>query len=207
MAFLEIAGGSYDLGLGHRHALPLDSLANLEEFSIDNLLSNFSGNRTVTVSPFRISVDPIRLHDLIQFDRDGFEKADTLGSICDIVDSILSQWGQRLPNEDEWEIALGPHLFPWGEIIPDGIPYNNETPFTGHLHPSTKGLNYNSSTYVVELCRTALKLGDGGAAVCGGYPWPVAWLSLACAHRLTDNDIDGCFFEFMEDAEVRAVLL
>jgi hypothetical protein len=207
MAFLEIAGGSYELGLRDVHALPLDSLANIEEFSIDDLLSNFSGNRTVTVSPFRISVDPIRLNDLIQFDRNGFEKADTLSSVCETVDAILAQWGQRLPNEDEWEIALGPHLFPWGEIIPEGVPYAKQTSFSGHLRPSTKGFNYNSSTYITELCRTALKLGDGGAAVCGGYPWPSAWLSLACSHRLTDKDIEGCFFEFMEDTEIRAVLL
>ena len=53
--------------------------------------------------------------------------------------------------------------------------------------------------------RCALKLGDGGEAVCGSYPWPVAWLSLSPSYRLAGDEVDDLLTEFLEEAIVRPV--
>ncbi|MEZ5303014.1 MAG: hypothetical protein R3F11_20590 [Verrucomicrobiales bacterium] len=138
------------------------------------------------------------------------EEFDDLQSIEDLSHSLnrfLRRVGTRLPFEDELEAAFWGRAFPWGDEIPDGIPYQNQTSFLGHTRPSLSGLRFNSSSYVVEIADGILKLGDGGEAVCGAYPPPIGWLCYSPSFRLADSDIEGCFWEFLEDAEFRQVLL
>jgi hypothetical protein len=48
------------------------------------------------------------------------------------------------------------------------------------------------------------EFGVGGAAICGGEPWPLAWLALA-PFRLADADVADCFCETLEEAVIRVV--
>jgi hypothetical protein len=52
-----------------------------------------------------------------------------------------------------------------------------------------------------------MKLGDGGEAICGGYPWPAAWLALAPSFRMLDDDVAPAFHEFLEGTYIRPVRL
>ena len=59
--------------------------------------------------------------------------------------------------------------------------------------------------YKVETVHHAFKLGDGGEAICGAYPWPITWLSLSPSWSLGNHDVQDCFLEFIEGAFVRPV--
>lgn len=204
MDLVSIPGGTYELGWRHR---PEDAaLSALEEFvSLAELEVRHSPPRTVHLSAFEITASCVKLADLTEARPDLFEDASSLSDYCDATDVALKDWGFRLPTEDEFEAAFGPSSFPWGDAIPGGIPYSNQTQFRGHFLPSARGLIYNPSTYVGELVRAALKLGDGGEAVCGAYPWPMAWLSFCPAYRI-GGDVDF-LHEYLEGAEVRRVKL
>jgi hypothetical protein len=129
----------------------------------------------------------------------------TLQTLCDLVEERLARDKLRLPTENELEAAAGGTLFPWGDQIPDGIPHERDTAFLEHKKPNAFGLHLLADPYKVELCRTALKFGDGGVAICGAEPWPIAWLALSPSFRLTDPDISHCFPETLEECYVRPV--
>jgi len=73
--------------------------------------------------------------------------------------------------------------------------------------PNERGLFLNADTYSVEITRTALKLGDGGESVCGGYEWPIPWLSFCPAYRVPSCLLNDNLFEYLETARVRPVLM
>lgn len=204
MDLVSIPGGTYELGW--RHKPEGAALSALEEFvSLAELEVRHSPPRTVHLSAFEITASCVKLADLIEARADLFEHAASMSDYCDATDAVLAEWGFRLPTEDEFEAALGPASFPWGNEIPKGIPHSGQTQFRGHFQATSRGLSYNPSTYLGELVRTALKLGDGGEAICGAYPWPVPWLSFSPAYRI-GGDVDF-LHEYLEGAEVRRVKL
>jgi len=208
MSFISISEGTFELGW--RHSLAEDAMTSIagfvdwEEFAAQRL----SKRRIVSLPDFEISETCLKLKSLMELDQDQFTATETLTDYCDAVDRVLKQFGTRLPTEDELEAAMACHLFPWGDELPSGSPYGNETMFKGHFKPSITGLIYDADTYKTELTRSALKLGDGGEALCGGYPWPMAWLALSPAYRIDSNELsDDVLYEFMQDAEIRQVRL
>jgi hypothetical protein len=202
MDFASIPGGTYELGW--RFTLP-DRVRELaDKDAVDGYIARCSVARKVDLAPFEIARQPIRYADLIGDPYD-WGRGATLESLCDVVDRRLASDGLRLPSEDELEAAAGGALFPWGMLLPDGIPYGAEAAFVGHKEPSSFGLQLLGDPYKVELSRTALKFGDGGAAICGGDPWPLAWLALSPSFRLTDREIVDCFPETLEECYVRPV--
>lgn len=208
MSFISISGGTLELGWCHSLAEEaITSMAGFvawEEFAAQRL----SKRRVVNLPSFEISETCLKLENLMDLDEQQFTAVETFNDYCDAVDRVLKQFGTRLPTEDELEAAMDCRLFPWGEEFPTGSPYGNETTFKGHLRPSITGLIYNGDTYKTELTRSALKLGDGGEAVCGGYPWPMAWLTLSPAYRIDSTELlDDVLHEFMQDAEIRQVRL
>lgn len=92
-------------------------------------------------------------------------------------------------------------------MIPSGIPYGTLTKFTKHTQVNENDLYLNANTYIVEVTRSALKLGDGGVSVCGGYEWPIPWLSFCPAFFVPDCLLDGCLCEYLEDAQIRPVII
>jgi len=203
MDLITIHGGRFHLGW--RFTLPEEVRLDPETASlVDECIGKCSSERIVALPTFRIARRPIQISDVIG-DPYGLEGVSTLHALCEFVDSRLALDGLRLPTEDELEAAAGGTLFPWGMTIPDGIPYGDETSFTEHNEPSVFGLQLLGDPYKVELCRTALKFGDGGVTICGGAPWPLAWLPLAPSFRLIDADITDCFPETLEECYVRPV--
>jgi len=205
MSFVKIPGGAYDLGWQPEN-LPSDVLHALREFvDLNELSARYSPRRTVKMTSFSISADCIKLRSLMEGAEEELESVSDIQSLCDVVEKLLLVQGLRLASEDEWEVAFGGSLFPWGARVPDGASYGSQTQFSGHLHPTKLGLSFNPSTYAVELSKGAFKLGDGGEAVCGSYPWPLTWMPLCISHRMVSSNVDGCLREFIEDAEVRLV--
>lgn len=195
--------------LGWRYSLAKDAVASVETWTPwGEFACRLSKQRRVQLPPFEISETCLKLGNVMNLNPKLFAEVETLSDYCDAVDRALAQFGTRLPTEDELEAAMGGHLFPWGDELPDGIPYKMETTFTGHLSPGLTGLIYSGDTYKTELTRCALKLGDGGEAVCGGYPWPMAWLSLSPAYRIDSNELlDDALHECMQETEIRQVRL
>lgn len=208
MSFISILGGTFELGW--HHALAEDAMSSVESFvSWDEFAARrLSKRRTVELPAFEISETCLKLESLMELQPQLFNVAETFKDYCGAVDKALEQFGTRLPTEDELETAMGCRLFPWGDELPVGIPYGKETSFRGHLKPSITGLVYNGDTYKTELTHSALKLGDGGEAVCGGYPWPMAWLTFSPAYRIDSAELcDDVLYEFMRETEIRQVRL
>lgn len=208
MSFISIPGGTFELGWCHslaEHAITsVTEFVSWEEFAAHR----FSKQRTVNLPGFEISETCLKLESLIDLHPRLFNAAETLNDYCDAVDKALEHFGTRLPTEDELEAAMGCRLFPWGDELPVGVPNGNETTFKGLFKPSITGLIYNGDTYKTELTRSALKLGDGGEAVCGGYPWPMAWLTLSPAYRVDSAELfDDVLYEFIRESEIRQVRL
>jgi hypothetical protein len=192
--------------LGWRFSLPKRPRADPDVASlIDEYIAKCSPHRHVDLPSFEIARNPIPLADLTGDPYDLPEEVETLVDLCDFVDERLAAEGLRLPSEDELEASVGGSLFAWGMKIPDGIPYEDQTPFKGHRARTASGLQLLGDPYKVELTRHALKLGDGGSAICGGEPWPAPWLALSPSFRLTDEDIADCFIETLEECYVRPV--
>jgi hypothetical protein len=159
----------------------------------------------VTLPEFEIATTVVPLCDLLG---DPYElELATIEDLCDLLDKVLRPGGLRIATEDELEAAAGGSLFPWGQEVPDGIPYGAQTSFVRHRQPNAFGLTLNNNPYKVEVCRTVLKFGDGGCAICGAEPWPIAWLTLSPSYRLTTDDIAEFFPETLEEAYVRPVKL
>ena len=96
-------------------------------------------------------------------------------------------------------------MFHWGDDIPDGFPHGSDTSFRRHLATNARGLVLNSDPYRIEIARAAFKLGDGGESICGGYPWPIAWLALSPSFRLVGDAVEELLAEFLEEARLRPV--
>jgi len=188
--FLSIPTQTYKLGWRNDILAPI-TLSTIP----DEYLERYSKSRSIEIKTFSINQRTISLEDYIEEDVD----FDDLEALCDFLDAKLKPAGLRLPTEDEWEVAMGmgQRAFPWGDELRNDI-----------LAPITlEGIVFNSNTYEIELTRSALKLGDGGEAICGCYPWPAAWMSLAVSHRMNDESIADCFYEFLEEATFRTVKL
>lgn len=206
LVFCTIPEGKHQLGWRFDEMLPPEVSSALDGFlPRAEWLRRFSPGRTVEIPAFEIARDSIALEDVLG---DPYELDDDIVSIedvCDAVDAVIRPAGLRLPSEDQLEAACAGALFWWGMRIPDGVPYGTETTFALHRRPTERGLVLNSDPYNVEVVRDAFKLGDGGAAICGAYPWPVAWLALAPCWRLGDEDVEDSFVEHLESARVRPV--
>lgn len=203
--FATIPGGLYELGWRYTDLLPESAVAELEgSGGLAWWLGRFSAARKLELPAFEIATTSIPFRD-VAGDPYELEGTDTLEALCALLDEKLAARGWRLPTEDELEAAAGGSLFAWGSEVPDGIPYGKETSFVRHVEPNGRGLFLNSDPYRVEITRHAMKLGDGGTAICGGDPWPLAWLTLAPSFRLVDADIEECFPETLEGARIRPV--
>jgi hypothetical protein len=203
MDLVVVPGGTFELGW--RFTLPSEIRVSSDAARfVDDFITRCSPRRNVALPAFEIAREPVQLADLLG---DPYELKDvrTLGRLCDVVDEVLAAQRLSVPSEDELEAAAGGALFPWGMHIPDGIPYGNETSFQAHEKPNNLGLHLLADPYKVELSRTALKFGDGGAAICDAEPWPLAWLALSPSFRLTDEDVSECFVETLEECYVRPV--
>lgn len=76
----------------------------------------------------------------------------------------------------------------------------HSTPCSQPIRPGSE-----CDPYCVEIAETAFKLGDGGEAVCGSYPWPIVWLSFCPSYRLVGGATEDLLSEFLEEAQVRPV--
>jgi len=187
--------------------LTAEARAALEAFlPMDELLTRFSPARRVSLPAFDIAGEPLAAEELLDgVDDSVVDAIESLAALCDLLDDRLAPRSLRLPTEDELEAAFAGTLFPWGDHIPDGIPHGSQTAFRGHLEPDSRGLRLLGDPYQVEITRTAVKLGDGGEALCGSYPWPVPWLSFSPSFRLAGDFVENLLFEFLETAHVRPV--
>jgi hypothetical protein len=203
MSSVIVPAGAYPLGW--HHTLSADAEAGLEAFLPRDVYARaFSPARHVTLPAFEIQTEPMSVESLLeQVDSAVLDGIDTLDQLCDALDDVLSETGWRLPTEDELEAALGGGLFCWGDALPSGTPYQPEG-FELHRQVSARGLVVPHDTYAVELTRSALKMGDGGSAVCGAYPWPVAWLTLSPSARVPEDLLDDLFV-WLEDGTVHLV--
>ncbi len=208
--FVDIPEGTYELGWRFDQLLPQEVLQMLEQYTQpkDFRAFYFSPKRIVNLNSFKIATTTITWEDLVDWNVEPFyEQANTIVAFCDLLNAYLKQFGCRLPTEDEFEVACGGALFPWGTEIPEGLPLRKYTTFRKHELPSAFGLHLDPDSYKQELVYGKLKYGDGGEAVCGGYTWPVPWLSYCPAYRVVDVLLQEAFWEFLEDAQVRVVVI
>ncbi len=206
---VDVPGGNYELGWRHDKLLPAKAIETLEHFTQPKDFRSFyfSPPRKVTIAPFKIATTTITWEDLVDWEVESFyEEANTVIEFSVMLNEYLAQYKCRLPTEDEFEIACGGSLFPWGDELPKGIPHQGYTSFTKHTLPSTYGLHLDPDTYTMELTFGQLKYGDGGESVCGDYPWPVPWLSFCPAYRINEALFKEAFWEFLEDAQIRVVI-
>jgi hypothetical protein len=205
MSFVTIPAATYELGWRFSGSLPSGALDDVSSLiSLDDLTARFSTHRKVALAAFEVAARSITLQSVLG-DPHELEDVATIEGLCALIDARLACDNWRLPTEDELEAAAGGALFAWGMKLPDGIPYGAKTSFVGHKKPNSFGLTLNSDPYQVEICRHALKFGDGGSSICGDDPWPLAWLSLSPSFRLGDDDIAECFLETLETAHIRPV--
>lgn len=205
--FIEISPITVELGWRFDTVLPKAAEESMAEFAFgqDFRTLFFSPRRTVSVATFQIATCAVPWNELLSWEGD--HAMDDLHDACQHVESELVKFGWRLPTEDEFEIAAGGELFAWGNEIPDGSPYPRGTRFTRHKDRNSSGLQLNDDPYKVELVSTAMKMGDGGVSICGGEPWPIAWLSLSPAYRTPKEMVYTAFPEYLETVLIRPVLL
>jgi len=205
MKFVNFDSSECELGWRFNDTLKANELDEIKAFYRDCFNDFFSPIRTVKVRSFSIAKTTFSWENLFDWEDEELDEVETIEDFCLKINQGLKQYNWRLPTEDEFELACGGHLFSWGNSIPDGIPYGKKTSFSKYKEPNSFGLILNSDTYKSELVDGFLKLGDGGEAVCGGYEWPISWLSLSPSYRYTR--IEECFFECLEDAQIRPVLI
>jgi len=203
MKTTRIAPGTYPIGW--RHQLPELARQGIDSFlPREAYMEAFSKAREVELGGFEMQVEPVAVEALMgAIDDYVLEEICDVGGLCDRLDEVLASSGWRLPTEDEFEAAVGGGLFAWGHTLPAGSPYQPGD-FELHQAPTSRGLMLPHNSYQVELVRAALKMGDGGSAVCGGYPWPVAWLTLSPSARVPESMLDDVFI-WTEDATVHPV--
>jgi hypothetical protein len=207
LQFVTIPKGSYQLGWRFSADLPGECFHGLEEYMFKGYFdSHFSHARTIRLEAFEIATTTIPVDEILGNPPYALDD-NSIEQLCHLLDEALKPSGFRLPTEDEMEAAAGGSLFSWGMEVPEGEPYEKETSFTLHKEPNSFGLILNSDPYMCEVCRHALKYGDGGCSICGGDPWPAGWLALSPSHHLLTPDIQECFYEFLETTFVRPVRL
>lgn len=205
ITFTTIPAAIHELGWRFDGKLPEVARIPMGEFAAEGAIArSFSPPRSVALAEFQIATCAVPFSDLMGDPYDLCEIS-TVEALCELVDAKLAVSDLRLPTEDELEAACGGSLFFWGMTVPDGIPYGSETSFRGHKEPNAFGLTLNSNPYRVELVRHAFKLGDGGRSLCGGEPWPLAWLSLSPCFRMRNEDVEDCFIETLEEALIRPI--
>ena len=103
------------------------------------------------------------------------------------VSQQLAEAGFRLPSPDEWEYACrggSKTLFRWGDHCPgDSYPVDDGS-WDLHRRPNAYALHIAQDPYKWEFTDDpgVLRGGDGGAEICGGAGFYVAWLTLASAY-------------------------
>ncbi len=205
--FIDISGGAYQLGWRFSNSIPPEAKKSINTYHREYVDLHFSKQRWLTVGKFSIAKTTIALEDLVNEHSDEIYEVDNFAEFCLKLDGYLNQYNLRLPTEDEFEIACGGQLFWWGNGIPQGIPFVGETNFEEYKQQNSRGLLLNSDIYKMEIVKSELKLGDGGEALCGGYPWPIAWLALCPSHRIPHEMLNAALFEMLESVQVRPVLL
>ncbi|MEM7245350.1 MAG: hypothetical protein AAF533_08395 [Acidobacteriota bacterium] len=207
LEFVTIEASLRELGWRFDEVLPAGALGTLEDFTgeVDFRTALFSPRRRVGLPSFSIATTSLALEDLDGWDDDLLDDIDTLSAAREQVEVLLDARDWRLPSEDELEMACGGGLFPWGEQLPEGVPYGSGTSFQGHLQPNEHGLLLNGDPYRTELVTGHLKLGDGGEALCGGYPWPLAWMSFSPAFRVPIETVEDVLPEYLESVRIRPV--
>lgn len=205
MKTLQIPGARHVLGW--RHTLSDAAWAGIDAFlPRATYMEAFSPAREVVLDAFEMRTEPVDVEALLEdVDDATLDGIETVEALCDVVDGLLRPTGWRLPTEDELEAALGGGLFAWGDHLPEGSPYAAGA-FELHQRPTPSGLSMPSDTYQVELVRAAFKMSDGGSAVCGGYPWPVAWLTLSPCARVPDELLEDLFV-WLENATIHPIRL
>jgi hypothetical protein len=205
LEFITIPAGRHELGWRFSAQITPEVLEQIANFQpLDEFLQQFSPKREVHLPAFRIAKTTIGVEALLGNVYE-LEHLTTLAEYCDALDAVLAPAGMRLPTEDELEVACGGALFSWGMEIPDGVPYDKQTTFTQHKVPNQYGLLLDNDPYGPEIVRQVLKLGNGGESLCGAYPWPIAWLTLASSWFVDDDRLQGYLPEFMEWTSVRPI--
>jgi len=206
LSYVEIEAFSGTLGWRFDDRLSVEMLESINSFATDDFRSLFmSPRRTVSVNRFEIATEMVRWQDVCQWDEDETFLIESLPEFCTKVEAVLSKYSLRLSTEDEFEVACGGDLFPWGNKVPPGTP--DDTEFTGHNMPNQFGVKLNSNPYNCELVKDYLKLSDGGESIHGYYPWPIPWLSFCPAYRYLQAVLDECFFETLDETYIRPVKL
>lgn len=206
--FITIPQGIYELGWHYNDQISAKAKQHISNFlPMREFTTRFSTHRQVDLVSFSIASTALSVEAMVNYylSEEQIKAISTITVLCDMLDDVLKPRGLRIPTEDEFEVACGGGLFPWGMEIPDGIPYQSETTFQQHKKPNKYGLLLNANPYSVALVKDAFKLGDGGEAICGGYPWPIAWFALASSWSLSDREINDCLSEFIEEAYVHLV--
>jgi len=206
MDFVTVASATFDLGWRFTQRLPRDvAEAMRSQRLLTDEMPAFSPARRVTLPAFDIATDVVPLSALLG-DPSGLDASvRTIAGVCELLDHALARDALRLATEDELEAACGGELFWWGMTVPDGRPYPGDTSFDLHLKPNARGMRLNQDPYRLEIVRDFFKLGDGGVSICGGEPWPAAWLALSPSFRVRDEDVGEAFVEFLETTFVRPV--
>lgn len=206
MNFITIPTATHELGWRFTDNLSEEAKAGVSGFlPLTGPMTWCSKHRCIALAEFEIAAEAIPVEELVGAPYDMDDSVWNIETLCGLVDERLAASGLRLPSEDEFEAACAGSLFAWGMTIPDGAPYGSKTSFEEHRKPNAYGLIFNHDPYKTELARCALKLGDGGVSVCGGYPWPTAWLSLSPCFHLLDEHIEEIFLETLEETYVRPV--
>lgn len=203
MNTVQLSAATYELGW--RHTLSAEAQAGIDAFLPREVYQQaFSPRRRVQLAAFEMQTEPVDVEALLAcVDEEVLDGVHTLAQVCDLVDGLLAPSGWRVPTEDELEAAMGGTLFSWGDRLPAGTPYE-PADFALHQKATDNGLVMPHDTYSVELTRAAFKMGDGGSAVCGGYPWPVAWLTLSPSARVPAEMLEDLFV-WLENATVHPV--
>jgi len=200
---IEVEAATHSLGFG-RDRLAAEALAALDRFfGGEDWQSRLAPARAVALPAFAIAKTTLPFADLLGDPYDLPDEVQTLAQVCDRIDVALAAHGLRLPTENELEAAAGGALFFWGDELPAGPAYGSA--FPALKGPTPRGLVIDPDPYQVEVARTAMMLGDGGDAACGGYPWPVGWLCLSPSWRLRDEDVGDVLLEFLEGCHIRPV--
>lgn len=117
--------------------------------------------------------------------------------------------GFRLPTSDEWEWACGAGartLWRWGDDCPtDGYPsqHSSESKWNLQRQPNAFGLSIADDDYNQEICEeNFIRGGDGGSFTCGGVGYLAAWLTLASAYVVGDQEMVEAQAEFNQGRRV-----